>query len=102
MDNYKLGDRVIAWQKYVLHRSWAHHEWKVEQLPEPITGFVMGKRTLYNGKIEGSGQYDDPRYFVPTAILRAFLVAYDIRKKPIYTPMVERVNNGKSKRRTRS
>ena len=59
-------------------------EWHVKELKKDITGIIIGKRTLSNGKTiwnyEGGYEYE------PTEFLFALLIVTHISKKPIIIP----------------
>lgn len=46
-------------------------------------GIIIGKRTLANGENHYNG-YDEPITFKPKERFTAYLVAYDLRRKPVY------------------
>lgn len=91
MADYLLGDSV--WFTSTLHRveeRRTHKKiharfWKVWQ---PVDhelryGIVVGKRTLANGWLAGG--YGEPTVFVPEEHLTAWLVAFDLHRKPVLT-----------------
>lgn len=45
------------------------------------TGIVVGIRTLADGEVEYN--YDEPTVFYPTRHFRAYLIATDLRRKPV-------------------
>lgn len=50
---------------------------------ERLDGIVVGIRTLANGELLPGG-WEDPDTFRPTEYFTAYLVAYDVRRKPVY------------------
>lgn len=46
------------------------------------TGIIVGVRTLSNGVIEWN--YEEPIQFYPDLYFTAYLVAFDLRRKPVY------------------
>lgn len=64
-------DRLRAWEK-------KNHHIK--------RGIIIGIRRLSNGKIIG---YNEDRCFMPKEYFLAYLVAYDLRKKPVYVKIEE-------------
>lgn len=47
------------------------------------TGVIVGIRTLANGIVYW-GSYDEPTEFHPTDYVRAYLVAFDLRRNPVH------------------
>jgi hypothetical protein len=47
-----------------------------------VKGIVVGVRTLSNGTIDWS--FDEPVTFNPETYFTAYLVAFDLRRKPVY------------------
>ncbi|MFS0715511.1 hypothetical protein ABC337_04805 [Arthrobacter sp. 1P04PC] len=46
-------------------------------------GIIIGKRTLANGENQYNG-YDEPITFIPKERVTAFLVAFDLHRKPVH------------------
>lgn len=98
---YALGDRVTFTRS--LHRTtrdpshwpeqagrranakvWTTERWLGDISPaEPRPGIVVGKRTLANG-LHIWGSYEDPDTFRPIEHFTAYLIAYDLRRSPVY------------------
>lgn len=51
--------------------------------PAPIRGVIVGIRTLSNGRNEYHG-YDEPIEYCGEEFFSAYLVAYDLRRKPVF------------------
>jgi hypothetical protein len=49
-------------------------------------GIVIGLRTLANGTVQGG--YDEPIEFHATEHVTAYLIVFDIRRKPVLVPPV--------------
>jgi hypothetical protein len=56
-----------------------HKTWSSYTLPEERRGVVVGYRTLQNGHRE---YVDEGFYFVPDGYVKAYLVSYDLHRKP--------------------
>lgn len=84
----QLGTKVhfdhssILWREHLAggKRRWAPVHWSRDQ----HTGVIVGWRTLANGDVEYGNGYDSGTEFYPTEHFKAYLVAYDMRKKPVY------------------
>lgn len=84
---FQLGERVTITQK--LHRSTRDRLqphtllklWEPAELAAPQSGIIVGKRTLVNGYItfEEYGTRFTPEQYFP-----AYLVAQNMRDKPVY------------------
>lgn len=48
-----------------------------------VDGILIGVRTLSEGDVVWAG-HDEPTYYQPTDYLTAYLVAYDLRRRPVY------------------
>lgn len=95
MTDYALGQRV-AYTEHLIRRSQFSDNtfhpdvlkvWTSESYPGHKTaggeGVIIGKRTLTNGRNHYSG-YDEPITFIPKERFSAYLVAFDLRRKPVY------------------
>jgi len=51
--------------------------------PESGTGIIIGKRTLADGVNQYNG-YDEPIVFLPKERFTAYLIAFDLTRKPVY------------------
>jgi hypothetical protein len=82
VSDVKLGDKVRfshhLVRSYGKDRTWNRHSRSGE-------GVVVGTRTLQNGHVV-YGTWDDPNYFVPEEPVPAVLVAFHLRKAPVYVP----------------
>lgn len=65
---------------YHMHR-WVCQRWETEPEPKPTEGIVIGVRTLADGTV--THNYDSGSEFKPTRHFRAYLIAYDMRRKPV-------------------
>ena len=61
-------------------RRWAPTQWGKDQ----HTGIIVGWRTLANGKVTYGNDWDGGDEFRPTEHFKAYLVAYDMRRKHVY------------------
>lgn len=90
MTAFSFGDKVLA--RVELKRRYA--DGKKKWVTEPIRdydawqnvakereGVVIGKRTLANGKVHWGDEYE-PTWFEPQERFEAYLVAFDMRRKP--------------------
>lgn len=83
----ELGTRVhfdhssILWREHLAggKRRWAPVQWNKGYME----GVIVGWRTLSNGDVEYGG-WDGTTEFSPTEHFKAYLVAYDMRRKPVY------------------
>jgi len=93
MSEYTFGQSVQFTRSLVRRyehggTSWEGRKvWKAEQYPgqpdpEPTPGIVVGVRTLANGT-NTYGGYDEPIQFKATERFTAYLVAHDMRRKPV-------------------
>lgn len=65
-------------------RVWKPQAYPGQPEPDPTGGIVVGVRTLANGRAEyehEAGMIWDP---VTAERFRAYLVAYDLRRKPVF------------------
>jgi hypothetical protein len=67
-------------QRIVTRTGWRSSRWPS---PDPVRGVVVGVRTLSDGRNEYHG-YDEPILYCPEEHFEAYLVAYDMRRKPVY------------------
>lgn len=68
------------------HRSGRYPKvWKPRsyQPNRVVDGFIIGIRTLSNGDVTW-GSYDEPTIYYPGEHFTAYLVAFDLRRKPVY------------------
>lgn len=83
----ELGTKVhfdhssILWRGHLAGgiRRWAPVEWNKGYM----LGVIVGERWLSNGKVKYGG-WDDTTQFYPTEHFKAYLVSYDMRRKPVY------------------
>lgn len=89
---YELGEKVIAASTITRRREppnrrrWVRvADMRAEiGLPvEPVSGVIVGWRTLSDGRVD-FGYYDEPSEYMPTRHFKAYLVAFDMREKPLY------------------
>jgi len=87
MSDYQLGQRVRFTEP--LRREFTHDGktgrkvWRVDPAIEAIEGVVVGKRTLANGIRHLIG-YDEGISFIKEETFTAYLIAYDLRRKPVH------------------
>lgn len=102
---YAFGDRVIftrslnrrATSRKVVspsewgdqHRYRVYKEWTTERwwgdaygTEDPRPGIIIGKRTLANGY--ANYDYDSGTTFEPDQHVTAYVIAYDLHRKPVY------------------
>lgn len=48
-----------------------------------MPGVIVGWRTLSDGRVDRGGYYE-PSEYTPTRHFKAYLVAFDMREKPLY------------------
>jgi hypothetical protein len=89
-----LGDRVTFDYSDILHRQsitpydlkqpmrkdWRKAQWG--KRGDVRHGFIVGVRTLANGTLHWN--YEEPTRFVADLYFTAYLVAFDLRRKPVY------------------
>lgn len=63
-------------------KVWKSEGYPGEPEPAPRTGVLVGVRTLSNGENHYHG-YDEPIEYRPTETFAAYLIAYDLRRKPV-------------------
>jgi len=90
--DYQLGDRVTFTRSLTRRshsdetwwhlRSWTTEGYPGQPEPEPRLGIVIGVRNLANGRVLCG--YEEPTEFHPTEHFRAYLIAYDLRRSPVY------------------
>jgi hypothetical protein len=75
--------RRTLWREHLPsgHRRWSSQSHG--QTHSPREGVIVGARTLANGQVSYGG-WDTPTEFSPTAHFKAYLVAFDMRKNPVY------------------
>lgn len=84
----ELGTKVhfdhgsILWREH--HRGGVRRWSPVEWNKGYMTGVIVGERWLANGTVEYGNGWDSGTEFYPTEHFKAYLVAYDMRRKPAY------------------
>lgn len=91
------ADEPSAYRRSKTIKAWKRVDFLVEG-----RGVVVGKRTLANGERYYIGP-DEGSTFVPEEYVHAYLVSFDMRRKPVYvlaedltlihTPKVERADS---------
>ena len=88
-----LGTRVIFSHQLYRHTYAGNYEVRKEWEPHPYYadaakargGIVVGKRTLSNGCRVWQGDEDGGMYeFIPDEHFTAYLVAFDLHRKPVH------------------
>lgn len=89
---YTLGQRV-RYAEHITRRSRRSHEvgpgrvWSGELYPGKRTdggeGIIIGKRTLSNGDVQWMGE-DGGNIFVRMESFTAYLVAFNLHRKPVH------------------
>ena len=78
----KLGDRVTttteAWVRKGWDQGW-HRRWVRRTLREPVSGIVVGIRTVKEGESVYMGA-EEGSYFAPTKHLQVYLVAINMKQ----------------------
>lgn len=64
-------------------KVWEPEEYVGQPEPSPRSGVVIGTRTLANGERHYLG-YEEGIAFIPEETFRAYLVAYDLHRNPVY------------------
>lgn len=91
MSNFQLGQpvryshplaRIFTHDAKTGRKVWAP---QTNYKGEPLIGrgIIIGKRTLANGKRHYIG-YDEGIAFIPEEYFTAYLIAYDLARKPVY------------------
>jgi hypothetical protein len=89
-----LGERIHFDYSDILHRQsvtpydlkqpmrkdWRKAQWG--KRGDVRHGFIIGVRTLANGTLHWN--YEEPTRFVADLYFTAYLVAFDLRRKPVY------------------
>ena len=92
MSEYELGEKVTAASTLTRRheppnrRRWVRvADWRAEMgLPvDPVPGVIVGWRTLSDGRVDFGGYYE-PTEYRPTRHFKVYLVAFDMREKPLY------------------
>jgi hypothetical protein len=69
-----------AFTNTLVRKEWRKTQWG--KRGNVRTGIIVGVRTLSNGVIEWN--YEEPIQFYPDLYFTAYLVAFDLRRKPVY------------------
>jgi len=72
--------RGAAFANVPVRKEWGKTEWG--KRGDVRHGLIVGVRTLSNGVIEWN--YEEPIQFFPDLYFTAYLVAFDLRRKPVY------------------
>jgi hypothetical protein len=72
--------RGAAFVNVPVRKEWKKVEWG--KRGDKRHGIIVGVRTLSNGVIEWN--YEEPIQFYPDLYFTAYLVAFDLRRKPVY------------------
>lgn len=88
MSEYELGEKVTAASTITRrHEPPNRRRWvRVADMRaeiEPVSGVIVGWRTLSDGRFDDFGYYE-PSEYLPTRHFKAYLVAFDMREKPLY------------------
>jgi hypothetical protein len=93
MNEFQLGQRVSFTHplqrryQFMEGDRYGRKEWVPQTdykgVPESGAGIIIGKRTLANGVNHYNG-YDEPITFHPKETFTAYLVAFDLRRKPVH------------------
>jgi hypothetical protein len=84
----ELGTKVhfdhskVLWREHLTggKRRWQSVNWNKGYME----GVIVGWRTLANGRVTYGNDWDGSDQFRPTEHFKAYLVAYDLRRKPVY------------------
>lgn len=94
MSKYELGQQVTFTRtlarrgelagefKNVYRKFWTSEGWPGQPEPEARQGIIVGYRHLTNGDNQG-GTWDEPTWYRAKERLTAYLIAFDIRRKPV-------------------
>lgn len=95
MTDYQLGQRVKfsehIQRKYMSESERGHNapnkQWTGQAYPgkrfDGGEGVIVGKRTLSDGHYD-YGYSDEPGTYSPTRHFTAYLIAFDLRRKPVH------------------
>jgi hypothetical protein len=72
--------RGAAFANVPVRKEWGKTEWG--KRGDVRHGLIVGVRTLSNGVIEWN--YEEPIQFYPDLYFTAYLISYDLRRKPVY------------------
>lgn len=88
---FALGDRVTFTRELERRTKadWSARKWEPKDAyDEPRTGIIVGKRMLNNGTFirEDDSNWEGASVFHyrTTESFTAYLIAYDLRRKPVY------------------
>lgn len=90
---FVLGDRV-KFSRNLQRSSYAELDprsnrtryikrWKPSNFIHPREGVIVGKRTIWDGERYLIG-YEEGYSFLPVSHQEAYLVAFDLRRKPVF------------------
>lgn len=85
MSDLELGTRVTFTQP--LYRTCPSAEdyttrvWRGNTFAEPQAGVIVGVRTLSDGVVHWTGDSD---IYAPTRHFKAYLIAFDLRRVPVF------------------
>jgi len=79
MKKLELGDKVKCTRRYVRTKEGFHRKW-IARTVHPVTGIVIGKRTLSDGHIDYDKEYRPAHYKT------AYLVAFSMHRNPVLIP----------------
>lgn len=85
MTKYMLGDkvrvqRIIEAEKYWDHETrYTKRKWVSKE--RELSGIVIGHRYVQEGIV---GRGPDYNAFIPEKYIECYLVAYDLRRKPVH------------------
>lgn len=77
---YKLWEKITVTE--VIEGKW---EWRSRKLKKPLKWIIVGLRTLFKWNTE----YEDGAVrFSQTSSVRAIMVSYDLKRKPIFVKTI--------------
>lgn len=79
---WTLSRRTTGDGRSGFRKVWVTERWPGEKEPKSRRGLIIGVRTLSNGGVE-YGDYDTPTTYEAEERFRAYLVAYDLNRKPV-------------------
>lgn len=88
MTTFPFGSTVTCTAIYLRRRQGNTYRW--ESAPTaPRLGIYIGWRTLFDGQLKWDGFEDDIPVFHQSSHIRAALVVFSARTKPVLVPMSE-------------
>ncbi len=71
------------WNAHQTVKRWETFAYEGEPEPEPREGILIGVRTLSNGHVIYHG-FEDGSEYVGVHFFKAYLIAFDLRRAPVF------------------